>query len=205
MCAERAGAASIAACTRVISSGKLDRAGLAMTYALRGAAHRNGSEYELALADFTQTITLLEGTARPEVVASAYVTRAAVYALKGDVETALQDYRKALALDGKNAQAAEGIRQVEAALATPAVRAPPQSGEPAQVAAPPPARPIEKKASPDPRRKAQSNFACCLAYYRGEVSLEGWGPAERCRHNVKWAKNFCSLLRQNYPDRAAGL
>jgi len=115
-CAERQGEQSIAACTRVISSGQIEGNDLATIYALRGTTYRNSGDYEHAIADFTQTIELLQKSAPADVVASAYVTRASAYSLKDDLKSALADYRSALALDMRNEQAAEGIRRTEAAL-----------------------------------------------------------------------------------------
>ena len=57
----------------------------------------------------------------------------------------------------------------------------------------------EQKEQPKDQQKAdnRSQLSCCLAYYAGERSLEGWGPAERCRRNMASIRaNWCSLLRQ---------
>lgn len=58
------------------------------------------------------------------------------------------------------------------------------------------------------QKKSMSELTCCLAYYRGERSLEGWGPAERCRRNMQHPATkgkFCIWLRQFYPSRYSGL
>ncbi len=116
-CAERQGEKSIAACTREITSGRLDVADQATTYALRGMTYRDKGEYDRAIADFSKAIELSQKSASGDVVASAYVVRASAYFLKGDLEKASADYRAALALNPNNEQAAAGIRRTQAAAA----------------------------------------------------------------------------------------
>jgi uncharacterized caspase-like protein len=60
----------------------------------------------------------------------------------------------------------------------------------------------------DKKTAPVSELACCLAYYRGERSLEGWAPAQRCQVNMQnpATKNkFCTWLRQFYPSRYSAL
>lgn len=57
----------------------------------------------------------------------------------------------------------------------------------------------EQGPAKDNKRKTESRsqLSCCLAFYAGERSLEGWGPAERCRRNMASIKmNWCAGLRQ---------
>jgi tetratricopeptide (TPR) repeat protein len=109
VCAQRQGDKSIAACSRLISSGRLDGSQLTIIYALRGAAYRNKGDYDSAIADFTQTIELFQKDASNNVVADAYVVRANAYSLTGDSGNALADYHAALKLSPGNQQAADGI------------------------------------------------------------------------------------------------
>jgi len=127
ICAERQGERSITACTRSISSGQLDDNDLATMYALRGTTYRNSNDYDRAIADFTQTIQILQKFASADVVASAYVTRGNANLLKGGLESALADFRAALALDAKNEQASSGLKQIEVALSASRSPAPQKS------------------------------------------------------------------------------
>ena len=63
---------------------------------------------------------------------------------------------------------------------------------------PEPAKPEQRPAQDNkPKTDNRSQLSCCLAYYAGERSLEGWGPAERCRRNMASIKmNWCGALRQ---------
>jgi tetratricopeptide (TPR) repeat protein len=137
-CLERDGEHSIAACSRIITAGHPGQDKLATAYALRATIYRNGGAYDAAIADFTQAIELLQKIASGDVVAAAYVARGGAYSLKGDLENAARDYRKALALNPANDQAAEGLRTIEAETA--AVATPESRPEPPAVA--PPNRPL---------------------------------------------------------------
>jgi hypothetical protein len=61
---------------------------------------------------------------------------------------------------------------------------------------------------PDQRKdenKSSSQLSCCLNYYRGERSLEGWGPAERCRRNMAATRaDWCALDRKQTSQRKTG-
>jgi formylglycine-generating enzyme required for sulfatase activity len=116
-CTKRQGEASIAACGRLILSGKFASTDLATIYVLQATTYRNSGDYAHAIADFTQAIELLQKSAVADVVAAAYVARASALSLNGDLKSALADYRKALGLDPGNSQAAEGIKFTEAAIA----------------------------------------------------------------------------------------
>ena len=117
ICAARQGDTSVAACSRLISSGKLAGTDLATIYVLRATTYRNSGDYSRAIADFTQAIELLQKSATPDVVAAAYVARASAHSLNGDLESALADYRKALGTDSGNGQAIDGVKFTESAIA----------------------------------------------------------------------------------------
>jgi tetratricopeptide (TPR) repeat protein len=192
-CLERDGALSIEACSHVISTGELSGRELATIYVLRATIYRADQQYNLALQDLTRAIELLKASGPADVVSSAYITRASVYSLSNDLQNALADYRSAQAFDARNSQAAEGIKAMEAAIAATASK--PESSSP-------PSKPEDEK------ERIVSELACCLAYYRGEVSLEGWAPPQRCRVNMQnpVTKNkFCLWLRQYYPARYKAL
>src|SRR5262249_5117295 len=108
-CRERAGARSIAACSRVISGGTVRGAELAALHTLRGSLYRDVGSHDRAIADFTQAIALLKDLASDEGIAAAYLTRAAAYIAKGDLQGALADYRAAAALDANNNAIRDGI------------------------------------------------------------------------------------------------
>lgn len=57
-----------------------------------------------------------------------------------------------------------------------------------------------------PKKRTPTNWDCCLAYYEGEISVEGRGPPERCRVNIEQGLGpFCKLLKENYPTRYMAL
>jgi len=116
-CLERDGERSIAACTRVIEAESLVGKDLATIYVVRATMYRSTGKYDLAIDDLTRAIDLLKSAAPNEVVASAFVTRGSVYALKGETAKAAADYRQALALDSANTQAAADLKNVENGLA----------------------------------------------------------------------------------------
>jgi hypothetical protein len=55
----------------------------------------------------------------------------------------------------------------------------------------PPVRPAQPRSG---KPSYATNYACCLNYYRGERSLEGYAPPERCRRNMAAVPNmdFCT-------------
>ena len=114
VCLQRDGAQSINSCGRIIATGQLTGKDLATIYVLRASAYRSNQQYDRAISDITRAIELLTATASKDVVASAYVTRAAIYGLSGDPTKALTDYQQALAFDGTNAQAAEAVKSLQA-------------------------------------------------------------------------------------------
>src|SRR5207253_1816182 len=74
-------------------------------------------DYDRSIADYTQAIDLLKRTATADVIASAYVTRAAVYSLKADFANALADYRTAFEIDKSNDLALDRIKGTKTTMA----------------------------------------------------------------------------------------
>jgi hypothetical protein len=118
-CLERDGPQSAEACSRVIATGELSGKDLATIYVLRATIYRTDQQYDRAVDDLTRAIELLTGLATNDVVASAYVTRASVHALKGDIASAAADYRHALTLDPTNTQAEAGLEKAGANSSAP--------------------------------------------------------------------------------------
>lgn len=87
----------------------------------QGSTHRRKQEYDRAVAEYSKAIELSEKVATPEMIASLHVVRAATYALKGDLKNAESDYQEALTRNPGNEEAAEGIKQISVALASPTV------------------------------------------------------------------------------------
>lgn len=137
VCAERQGQKSIAACTRLISGGRIDTSELTLVHVLRGTAYRGTGDYNRAIADFTQAIKLARQMNLMDILASSLVVRANAYSLQGDQNNALADYRAALVLDPKNEQASNGIGELQNVTPTNKVAAPTvlsESREPPSVA-----------------------------------------------------------------------
>lgn len=116
ICAERDGARSVDACSRVIANGQLLGKDLATIYVLRASIYRSEQEYDRAVDDMSHAIDLLSNIATKDVVASAYVTRGSFYSLKGDTAKALADYQHALTLDSSNTQAADAAKNLQMQL-----------------------------------------------------------------------------------------
>jgi lipoprotein NlpI len=87
----------IAACTSVIQSGKLSGQQLASAFNNRGIAYNRKGDYEHAIADYNEAISL-----DPNHV-SAYNNRGAAYVHRGDYDRAIVDYSEAIRLDPKYA------------------------------------------------------------------------------------------------------
>ncbi|NVN88279.1 MAG: tetratricopeptide repeat protein [Rhodopseudomonas sp.] len=128
-CHDLTGDAAIAACGRVISSGKLSGAALAGVYSSRGAQYYDKDQYDPALADLDKAIQLDPSSAEAymgrglvdaakknnsraiadfsEVIrlrpnaSLAFVQRGNVYAETGDQAHAIADYGEAIRLEPK--------------------------------------------------------------------------------------------------------
>jgi tetratricopeptide (TPR) repeat protein len=86
-------AQKIAACTRVIKTGRLSGRNLAIAYQDRAEGYRLSKEYDLALADFERAIKIDSQIAYP------YLNRAEVWRLKGSYDQVIADATQAIRLD----------------------------------------------------------------------------------------------------------
>src|ERR1019366_198984 len=83
----------IAACTRVIDSGRWQGANLSWAYLNRGIAKKQKGELDGAIADYNRAIEL-----DPRVVIG-YNNRGTAKSAKGDLDGAIADYNRAIELD----------------------------------------------------------------------------------------------------------
>ncbi len=91
-------AAAIRACRQLIDNGGVEGTDLALAYEKLAYAQRQGGQIDDAIASFTTSISTAES-------ASAYNERGTAYFLKGQVNDAMADYDRAIALDGTNGNA----------------------------------------------------------------------------------------------------
>lgn len=84
---------TIAACTRVISSGAVKGADLAQVYYERGLKYRYNGNHDPAISDFTKAVALDPQWAWP------YVARGHSYAAKKDFKNAFADQEKAIKIE----------------------------------------------------------------------------------------------------------
>jgi tetratricopeptide (TPR) repeat protein len=89
-------AAAVAACTRLIESGRLNGASLAAILTDRAAAHFNLRQLDRSLADLDQAIRT-----QPDFTI-ALVRRAGLHAFRGELDQALADANRAVALNPKD-------------------------------------------------------------------------------------------------------
>jgi tetratricopeptide (TPR) repeat protein len=92
-CVNAAGREGIAACDRVIASGKIGGSGLAFAYYNRGIARLEMGEYDRAIADFDASIRL------DPTSASTFNNRGSAWYAKGDPDRAITDFDKVIQLD----------------------------------------------------------------------------------------------------------
>jgi tetratricopeptide (TPR) repeat protein len=92
-CFEETGEAAIAACTRLIESGKFDGNTLAVIYFDRGVTLYNIREYDRAIQDYDQALEL-----NPQF-AQAVFSRGNALGEKGQFDRAIQDYGQAIKLN----------------------------------------------------------------------------------------------------------
>jgi tetratricopeptide (TPR) repeat protein len=90
-------ASRTAACTRQIESGRWQGLNLAVSYSNRGIAYFNQGEFDRAIADYNQALTLNPKSA------AAYNNRGNAYNTKHDYDRAIADYSEAIILDPKYA------------------------------------------------------------------------------------------------------
>jgi Flp pilus assembly protein TadD len=92
--------AAVEAFTRAILAGDLDPASLAITFNNRGVAYSELGDYDRAIADYGQSLTLVPGDVTAiRNLRIAHIRRAAAAARLGDRTAALADYDRAIALD----------------------------------------------------------------------------------------------------------
>jgi tetratricopeptide (TPR) repeat protein len=94
-----ADAARIAACTRVIDSGKYTGAGLAWAYSTRGSVHMAKGDNTRAIKDFDEAIKLDPNAG------DAYYNRGIVYTDKNDLTRAVHDFDAAIKINPNDAGA----------------------------------------------------------------------------------------------------
>ncbi len=89
----------IVACTRNIQSGRFTGMNLAVAFTNRGLAYKSKSQWDKAIADFSEAIRL-----EPDFV-TAYNSRGNAYYGKGQFDRAIKDYDKAIRLNPDLAEA----------------------------------------------------------------------------------------------------
>jgi tetratricopeptide (TPR) repeat protein len=92
-CVNATGRDGIAACDRVIASGKFGGSRLAFAYYNRGLAKLEMGDYDRAIADFDAAIRLDPASA------AAFNNRGGAWYAKGDQDRAIADFDKAIQLD----------------------------------------------------------------------------------------------------------
>ena len=92
-CARQSGDAAIAACSRAIASGEFSGEELAKIYLNRGVEHKNRSELDGAIADYSEAIRI-----DPRRVA-AYFNRGNAWQAKGEFDRAAADYSETIRID----------------------------------------------------------------------------------------------------------
>ena len=90
---------SIGGCTAAIQSGKLTKKFQARAFLNRGLGYAHKNDYDRAIADFSQAVSLDPNEA------DAFGNRGIAYELKKDYAHAITDYDQAIRLDPKNAEA----------------------------------------------------------------------------------------------------
>ena len=95
-CFKDEGDAAIAACTQAIRSGRLGGAELAAIYDNRAIELRQQGEFDRAIADYSEALTL------DAALTGAYTGRGLAYEGKSEVDKARTDYRKALSVAPKH-------------------------------------------------------------------------------------------------------
>jgi lipoprotein NlpI len=98
-CTDVSGEAAIAACSRMIASGRYRGSELAKAYYYRGVEYRDKGDLDRAIADLNQAIRL------DPKFALAYSNRGLAWEDKGEFDRAIADYDEAIRLDPKLALA----------------------------------------------------------------------------------------------------
>jgi len=89
-------AQSAAACTRILSSGRLIRSQYYIAHYNRGWAYRLAGNHDLALKDFDRAAAL-----RPNF-AKTFISRGSLHRDMGNLESAVSDFDRAIKLEPKN-------------------------------------------------------------------------------------------------------
>src|SRR5262249_7269356 len=87
-------AGAVDACTRVISSPKSPRDRIGNAYLGRGQHYYETSDYARAIEDFNRAMPY-----QPSYLQLAYGNRANAYAMKGEIDRAIDSYSVAISLD----------------------------------------------------------------------------------------------------------
>jgi len=98
-CAKASGDVAIAACTRLIASGRYKGRDLAIFYTNRAYMWRAKGDLDGAIADYDQAIR------HDPKYTTAYINRGNAWGTKRDVDRAIADLNEAIRLDPKNALA----------------------------------------------------------------------------------------------------
>jgi len=93
----------IVSCSRVIAENTADAARRAQAYRSRGAAYYDKSDYDRAIADFSEAMKL-DPNIVPPSFALAYNRRGLAYVEKKDYDSAIADYGEAIKLDSSSAE-----------------------------------------------------------------------------------------------------
>jgi clan AA aspartic protease (TIGR02281 family) len=93
----------IANCSRVIADNTASTATRAQAYRSRGAAYYDQSDYDRAIADFSEAIKL-DPSIVPPSFALAYNRRGHAYFEKKNYDSAIADYDEAITLDSSSAE-----------------------------------------------------------------------------------------------------
>jgi lipoprotein NlpI len=86
----------IVACTQSIKSGKWTGNNQAINYGNRGKAYEDKGDFDRAIADYNQAISINPGNA------TFYNNRGIAYRGKGDLDRAIADYNQAISLNPKD-------------------------------------------------------------------------------------------------------
>jgi lipoprotein NlpI len=93
VCRQQTGDDAIAACTHIIASGNRESSTLAWAFGNRGRAYGSKGDYDRAIKDLDQALTL------DPKIRGVYVNRGLAYEGRGDHDRAIKDYDQAIKLD----------------------------------------------------------------------------------------------------------
>jgi tetratricopeptide (TPR) repeat protein len=126
LCASAQGAATIEACTRMLTFGQLSYEERGQVYLNRGLAFGNAGDAASAIADFNKAIRNWPNNAW------AYNNRGVIYEAVREYGQAYQDYEMAVSIDPSNRGARQNLARLGSLLKVPVLPMP----EPAVRAAP---------------------------------------------------------------------